>query len=156
MREWRRNDGQFRIKVNPLDFFWRSSRPIRGLDFELSTNRKPRFWQILAVSSIFIIILKSFNIIPPEWLWNDGMRIKWLCLKLSSQPKPVKIGASYWSRAQNRGLWLVERTLKKNLRGWPWFENVRHSTVIPSVWPHITVSPVIPGWEWQNGFGMTL
>ena len=62
MREWRRNDRHFRIKVNPLDFFWGSSRPIRGLDFELSTNRKPRFWQFHSVSSISITaILSSFR-----------------------------------------------------------------------------------------------
>ena len=58
-----------------------------------------------------------------EWQVNDGMRTGWLWLKLRSQKETVKIGASYWSRAQNRGLWLVERTPKKNLRGWPWFEN---------------------------------
>ena len=34
----------FCIKVNPLDFFWWSFQPIRGLKFELSTNRKSRFW----------------------------------------------------------------------------------------------------------------
>ena len=62
MREWQGNDGHFQIKVNPLDFFWGSSRPIRGLDFEPSTNRKPRFWQFLAVSSILITaILSSFR-----------------------------------------------------------------------------------------------
>ena len=62
MREWRWNDGHFRIKVNPLDFFWGSSRPIRGLDFELSTNRKPRFGQFLSVISISITaILSSFR-----------------------------------------------------------------------------------------------
>ena len=59
MREWRRNDRHFRIKVNPLDFFWGSSRPIRGLDFELSTNRKPRFWQVHSVSSISITAILS-------------------------------------------------------------------------------------------------
>ena len=62
MWEWQGNDGHFQIKVNPLDIFWGSSRPIRGLDFELSTNRKPRFWQFLAVSSILITaILSSFR-----------------------------------------------------------------------------------------------
>ena len=85
----------------------------------------------------------------PEWLRNDGMRMKCLCLKLSSQPKPVKIGASYWSRAQNRGLWLVERTLKKYLRGLPWFENVRHSPVIPTFWHHSVIE------EKLNDKGMT-
>ena len=45
-------DGHFRIKVKPLDFFSRSSRPIRGLDFELSTNRKPRFREFSAAGSI--------------------------------------------------------------------------------------------------------
>ena len=74
-----------------------------------------------------------------EWWWNDGMRTGWLRLKLSSQQETVKIGASYWSRAQNRGLWLVERTLKKNLRGLPWFENVRHSPVIPTFWHHSVI-----------------
>ena len=62
MTEWQRNDWHFWIKVNPLDFFWGPSRPIRSLDFELSTNRKPRFWQVLTLSSIFItVILSSFR-----------------------------------------------------------------------------------------------
>ena len=48
-----------------------------------------------------------------EWLWS----------KLNAKQRIVKIGTSYWSRAKIRGLWLVERTIKKNLRGWPWFKN---------------------------------
>ena len=70
------------------------------------------YWMIRMISKWWSQFGMMDSVIP-EWLRNDGMRMKCLCLKLSSQPKPVKIGASYWSRAQNRGLWLVERTPKK-------------------------------------------
>ena len=59
MTEWQRNDRHFWIKVNPLDFFWGTFRPIRGLDFELSTNRKAPFWQFSLLSSIFITAILS-------------------------------------------------------------------------------------------------
>ena len=78
-----------------------------------------------------------------------GMRRDGCVLRLSPQPKTVEIGASFWSRAQNRGLWLVERTLKKYLRGLPWFENVRHSPVIPTFWHHSVIE------EKLNDKGMT-
>ena len=51
----------FRIKVNSFDFLRCYSRPIRYLEFELSTNRMSRFWLFLAVCSI------SHSFCPHIW-----------------------------------------------------------------------------------------
>ena len=80
-----------------------------------------------------------------EWWWNDGMRTGWLWLKLSSQNKTVKIEASYWSRAQNRGLSLVERTQGKKSKALTLFRNSL------SFFPHL----IIPMREWHWNDRMT-
>ena len=57
------------------------------------------------------------------WHWRQCQVCTFPDFPMSAQPREVKMGTSYWWRAQIRGLWLVERTKNKNLRGLPWFWN---------------------------------
>ena len=76
MIERGKNDREFRIKVRALDFFLGSSQPMRGLDFELSTNRKPRFRM-----SKFKIEFenRSFDLISSFWTHSKVIpRLFWV------------------------------------------------------------------------------
>ena len=95
-----------------------------------------------------------------EWRWNDGMRTGWLWLKLRSQKETVQIGASYWSRAQNRGLWLVERTPNKKSKGLTLIRKCpsfhRHSLIQTSFKGQSCQSGMrISGLEWWDDAEMT-
>ena len=56
-----------------------------------------------------------------DWNWDHRKKLSKSGLPIGRE---LKIEASDWSRGPS----------KKNLRGWPWFENARHSSVIPSFW----------------------
>ena len=91
--------------------------------------------------------------------WLEWRRDGWV-LKLILQPKTVKIGASYWSRAKIRGLWLVERTFKKKSKGFALIRKcpsmstwLNHSDLIqshPSSFQSSSEREVLIWMEWRG------
>ena len=82
-----------------------------------------------------------------EW-WNE---VRMTCFQIQIKILRAKIEASYWSRAQNRGLSLVERTPGKKSKAltliWKFHSFQCHSThsdVFPFILTSFHYSDVIP------------
>ena len=107
----------------------------------------------------------GMNEMTSEWIewhrneWNDigmnGMRLKWPVFEFNPKfwlPKSglpigreLKIEASHWSRGPQ----------KKNLRLWPWFENLSHFYLVQS--SQCRNSGVTSEWmEWHQNDEMML
>ena len=63
------------VRVPPLNIFRRSSRPIRGQDFWLSTNQKPRFQPDFEPP----LNLNPSNPLPIQWKWTNAVPIQCQC-----------------------------------------------------------------------------
>ena len=149
----------FHSKVIP-ESFWHHSMDNMELFFVWMRHSKDNV-KIFCVPTSFQPIPAHSNPVLREkgWLPNDRMMVEWLewgrdgcVLKLIPQPKTVEIGASYWSRAQNRGLWLVERTLKKKSKGLTLIQKCpsfrRHSFILASFHGQSCQSRVRMNWLW--------
>ena len=143
-------------KANDVNFFILSSQPIRGLNFGLSTNGKPlfqvlQFWltskirllsqqldcnlsnhtAILLHCCLIVKIAVQLWRLQSDW-WDCSLIAEiavwyWRWVKIGGP----EIGASHWLRAQNQGLWLVERTGFKKFKALAFRSEISLIPLIP-------------------------
>ena len=166
MMEWSRNDGMMQEwvwdeiligsekSVHPTP----SAEGVGWTDFTLRMTGMIHGWlNDLGIGMMHEWVWDEILIGSWWWLLNDRMMVEW---RNEDRMAVIKIELTE-RNCQNRGFLLVESSKsrpligredpQKNLRGWPWFENVRHSSVILTLeWQNDRIT-----YEWLNDLRMT-